>query len=109
MTDTGVLVLLGLLHVLALCCGVLLIKLLLRELPGWRWWTDDDERRGRGEPSIPPTRPTSPADGLPLLDSTPAAVQLRGPAPLVHRRPAARPCNHPRPGRRPAPGRRQVR
>lgn len=55
MTDTGVLVLLGLLHVLALRCGVLLIKLLLRELPGWRWWTDDDERRGRGEPSIPPT------------------------------------------------------
>lgn len=109
MTDTGLLALLGALHLLALACGTVLILLLLRPGPDWRWWSDDDEHGGGGEAPDPVTKPKPPADGLPLPDASPAAVRLRGPAPPLDRRSRPRRPGHPVPDRRPVPNRQEVR
>lgn len=90
-----------LVHVLALVALVWTLLSDSEDRPDWRdWWPRDDDDRPRDPSPVPG------GGDLPLADTVPSAVRLRGPAPLGagHPRPARRPSHPPErvPGRTPA-------
>jgi hypothetical protein len=87
-----------LVHMLALVALIWTLLADADDRPDWRdWWPRDDDR------PVEPTPPAPTGGDLPLADTVPSGVRLRGPVPLGtgHRRPKRRPA-HP-PERTPAP------
>jgi hypothetical protein len=103
MSDVGLLAVLGVIHLLAICCGaVLIVPLLLADQAPDEDGPGQDGFGGPPGPVSPdPVAPPPGRVGPPLIVSVPGAVRLRGPAPLRHL-----PSRRQRPGhpaRRPAP------
>jgi hypothetical protein len=92
-SDGELLLIFGVLHLIALGCGIVLFVMFLRSGDGTGNRTsDDDEESGGGGNDRVHGRPpaSSPSGGIPLPDAEPSPVRLRS-----HDRPS-----RPRPGRR---------
>jgi hypothetical protein len=105
MSDTKLIIAIGILHLVALAAGGGLLLLALRSGDGY---DHPHEGGGRG-PEQPPDPPRRPIGGPPMSIATPARVRLREPARLadLHPRPRRRAPREPtrpapRPGTRPA-------
>jgi hypothetical protein len=98
MSDTKLMVVIGLLHLVALAAGG---GLLLLALHGGDGYDHLHEGGGRG-PEQPPDPPRRPIGGPPMPIATPARVRLREPARLADLHPRSR-RRAPREPKRPAP------
>jgi hypothetical protein len=101
MSDTKLMVAIGILHLVALAAGGGLLALAFRGGDGY----DHPHAEGGQGPDQPPEPPSRPIAGPPLPGATPARVRLREPARLadLHAPPQRRAPREPRrPGTRPA-------
>jgi hypothetical protein len=98
MSDTKLMVAIGILHLVALAAGGGLLALAFRGGDGY----DHPHAEGGQGPDQPPEPPRRPIAGPPLPSATPARVRLREPARLadLHSPP---PRRAPREPKRPAP------
>jgi hypothetical protein len=83
MSDTKLIVAIGILHLVALAAGGGLVLLALRGGDGY----DHLRAEGGRDPHQPPDPPRRPIGGPPLPSATPARVRLREPARLADLRP----------------------
>jgi hypothetical protein len=87
-------------HIVGLACvGVLLLPALRDDSAAVQWGDGESDEGWGGSAKTPPPRPAPPSGGIPLSDSVPAGVRLRGPGRLGDKLPPRerRPVREPLP------------